>query len=208
MPTPLKKRLAGRPPRRARVVSRDLVLTTALSLLEEGGLQAVTMRALARRLAVDPMAPYHYFRSKDAILRAAAARAYSDLEVLSPSGADWRQRLVSLATGYLAFLARSGELLRYLSGRRGATEAPARSFDAHFLQAVEPLSLPKPLYRAARDAFVDFIHGFSLAPQGRDDGRRRREFIAELGIVLAGIASTAARSDSAGARRPVTGPPG
>jgi AcrR family transcriptional regulator len=169
------------------VVSRDLVLTTALALLEEGGLEAVTMRALARRLAVDPMAPYHYFPDKDAILHAAAARVYSELRVKVPSAAGWRDRLVALANAYLALLARSGELLRYLSTRQEAVELPARTFDAYFKVAVEPLTMPDPVYEAARGALVDFIHGFSLALQGRGSAKSRRDFKAELDVVLAGI---------------------
>jgi AcrR family transcriptional regulator len=182
-----KSRRAGRPKGSKFVVSRESVLTAALELLELGGLSAFTMRALARRLRVDPMAPYHYFPDKHAILRAAAAQAYSSIEFEIPASADPRRRLVGLGTSYLAFLSRSGELLRYLTARDEAAAAPARDFDVQFRTAVAALPFAKSDYETARDAFVDFVHGFSLAVRGEPSPALRRKFERELTVIIAGI---------------------
>jgi len=169
-----------RPPR----LSRDLLLRETLRLLEEGGLRAVTMRALAQRLGIDPMAAYHYFPDKDALLRAAAARAYERMRVPRLPRASWRARLESLARAYLAMLARSRELLRYVTAHAATTaRAPAAIFDAHFRDAIEPLRLPPRTREIAQHAFVDFLHGVALA--GRVPWPRVR---AELRVIIEGIA--------------------
>src|SRR6476646_2959912 len=54
----------GRPSR----ITRDVVLSCALRLVDEGGLTALTMAAAARELAVTPMALYRHVRSKDDLL--------------------------------------------------------------------------------------------------------------------------------------------
>jgi AcrR family transcriptional regulator len=48
---------------------RDELLATALALFMEGGLEAVTMRALATRVGVSTMTPYRYFEDKSHLLR-------------------------------------------------------------------------------------------------------------------------------------------
>jgi TetR/AcrR family tetracycline transcriptional repressor len=59
----------GRPPRgSAPGLSRIRVLGEALALVDEEGVEEVTMRKLARRLGVDPMSLYNHVDNKDAIL--------------------------------------------------------------------------------------------------------------------------------------------
>ena len=48
---------------------RDELLSTALALFMESGLEAVTMRAVATRVGVSAMTPYRYFEDKGHLLR-------------------------------------------------------------------------------------------------------------------------------------------
>jgi len=48
---------------------RAAALDAAMVLFSQGGLQAVTMRAVAARLRVSPMTPYRYFEGKADLLR-------------------------------------------------------------------------------------------------------------------------------------------
>lgn len=54
----------GRPP----TIDRDAVLDAALHLLDDEGVEALTMRRLASELGVSAMAPYRYVGSKDELL--------------------------------------------------------------------------------------------------------------------------------------------
>lgn len=67
----------GRPP----AIDRETVLDTATRLLDDEGVQALTMRRLAGELGVSTMAPYRHVGSKDELLmvlvdRLAARLAY------------------------------------------------------------------------------------------------------------------------------------
>ncbi|WP_280416097.1 TetR/AcrR family transcriptional regulator [Nocardia carnea] len=54
----------GRPPR----LSRAQILTAAGELIDKDGADALTMRRLAARLGVTPMAVYHHVRNKEELL--------------------------------------------------------------------------------------------------------------------------------------------
>jgi len=55
------------------VLLREQIVSAALGLVEESGLDAVTMRSLARRLGYSPASLYMHFRGKEELLRAVAA---------------------------------------------------------------------------------------------------------------------------------------
>jgi AcrR family transcriptional regulator len=169
------------------------VLVTALAVLEDEGLASVTIRALARRLGVDPMALYHYFDDRDELLVAAAARAYGELVVRPPPRGSWRAGLTALADDYVGLLARSGELLRYVTTNARAAALPTALFAERFHAVTAPLRLSQRNRRMAHDAFVDLLHGFSIAvPRSGLAPAMRRQLRGELAIVFAGIASLCA----------------
>ena len=181
----MPRRRPGRPGKP--VVGRERVLAGALALLEEGGLSAVTMRGLARRLRVDPMALYHYYGDRDALLQAAADVAYARLRVPATRTASCRARLETLATAYLELLAGAGELLRYVTARPGASRGPERRFEPLFRHAVASIALTPRQHRLARDTFVDFLHGFALALSAGLTASMRRRLRQELRLISAGI---------------------
>lgn len=185
-----RRRRVGRPSLSEGGIDPGSILDAAHALLLEGGLAAVTLRALARRLGVDAMAPYHHFDDKDAILVALAERIYAGLEVdLRAPG--HRERLRSLATAYVALLVDElGELTPYLARAEPRALGPERRFDQLFRRAVEPLALSPKRLAVAQHAFVDFLHGFALARRAGDPAMKRA-LSAELGVFMAGIEAMA-----------------
>jgi AcrR family transcriptional regulator len=75
---------------------RQEILDAALALAGEKGLDAVSMRAVAERTGVTPMALYPYVGSKAALLDGMVGRLLAEL-VPEDAGPDWRQRLRALA---------------------------------------------------------------------------------------------------------------
>ena len=67
-------------------LSEDHILTEALALVDEAGLDGLTTRALGRRLGVDPTAIYRYFRNKEELLRALAEHIVNDSRALDAEG--------------------------------------------------------------------------------------------------------------------------
>jgi TetR/AcrR family transcriptional regulator, tetracycline repressor protein len=64
----------GRP--RVPILSRPMILRTALEIVDESGLEALSIRRLATELGVKSASLYNHFPNKDAILAGAAELAF------------------------------------------------------------------------------------------------------------------------------------
>jgi AcrR family transcriptional regulator len=86
-----------RGPRRA--LTEDEILDAALSLLDEGGANAASVRGIAASVGVAPNAVYTYFPDKAAVIKALAERLLGELDqsVFADRGQPWRHRVESLA---------------------------------------------------------------------------------------------------------------
>ncbi|MFK7894799.1 MAG: TetR/AcrR family transcriptional regulator [Myxococcota bacterium] len=86
---------------------RDALCASATELFAQDGYEAVTMRALAKRLGCSPMTPYRYFENKteifDAVRSAAASRFADAIEQGGRSDKDLRQSLRAMAQAYMNF---------------------------------------------------------------------------------------------------------
>ncbi|WP_433828999.1 TetR/AcrR family transcriptional regulator [Actinoplanes sp. CA-015351] len=83
---------------------RRLILDQALALVDERGLAAMSMRAVAERVGLTSMALYPYVGGKDALLDGLVdllhlelGTAFGDPAELDPAGIDWRRRLRALS---------------------------------------------------------------------------------------------------------------
>lgn len=77
---------------------RRLILDQALALVDEQGLGAMSMRAVAQRVGLTSMALYPYVGGKDALLDGLVDLLHLELGAVcaGPGDADWRQRLRAL----------------------------------------------------------------------------------------------------------------
>jgi len=83
------------------VLSRERILLAGLALVDEEGLDAVSMRKLARRLDVDPMSLYNHVDGKDALLDGIAEVLLAAIPA-PPAEADLRETMSALAHGFRA----------------------------------------------------------------------------------------------------------
>src|SRR6056297_2532150 len=84
---------------------RRMLIRTTATMLEEGGLKAVTMRALSARIGISHAAPYRHFRHKAALMAAVAEdgfdRLAEQLERLDGAwGGEPLERFRTSACGY------------------------------------------------------------------------------------------------------------
>jgi AcrR family transcriptional regulator len=82
-------------------LSEGLILDTALRILREEGLDAVTMRRLATELDTGPASLYVYIRNRDELLNALLDRIGGMVELEEPDPARWREQLHRLVGGLL-----------------------------------------------------------------------------------------------------------
>jgi AcrR family transcriptional regulator len=67
---------------------RRALLEASLELIEENGLEALSLREVARRAGVSPGAPYHHFESREALLAALALDGFTRLEEVMTRARD------------------------------------------------------------------------------------------------------------------------
>jgi AcrR family transcriptional regulator len=82
-------------------LSEDLILDTAMRVLREEGLEAVTMRRLAGELDTGPASLYVYIRNREQLLNALVERISGMVELEEPDPARWRQQVHRLVEGIL-----------------------------------------------------------------------------------------------------------
>ena len=80
-------------------LSEDVILDTALRMLREEGLDAVTMRRLATELDTGPASLYVYIRNRDELLNALLDRISGMVELEEPDPARWREQVHRLVDG-------------------------------------------------------------------------------------------------------------
>ncbi|MGD9892249.1 MAG: TetR/AcrR family transcriptional regulator [Dehalococcoidia bacterium] len=85
-------------------LTRALVVEQALSLADAHGLDAVTIRRLAKDLGVTPMALYWHFRNKDQLLDGMVDRIYAGLDGTVDDAASWQEQFRSLLNQLIAVL--------------------------------------------------------------------------------------------------------
>jgi AcrR family transcriptional regulator len=78
-------------PRKARL-TRELVLSTALELVDAEGLDALTMRRLGQELGRDPMSLYRYAANRAALLDGVTEMVLNELAIF-PDDPDWQAQL-------------------------------------------------------------------------------------------------------------------
>jgi AcrR family transcriptional regulator len=77
-------------------LSRELVLSTALELVDAEGLDALTMRRLGQELGRDPMSLYRYAANRAALLDGVSELVLNEL-LIFPDDPDWQAQLRRIA---------------------------------------------------------------------------------------------------------------
>lgn len=97
-------------------LSRPRIVRTALRLVDEKGLAALTMRALATELNVSPMALYNHVRDKEELVDLMVDLMLGEVDT-APTEGDWLAQLRALVCSYHRTLATHHNLARVYSGR-------------------------------------------------------------------------------------------
>lgn len=87
---------------------RQLLIDTALDLLDRDGVEAVTIRAVARASGVSHAAPANHFADRRTLLTALAVQCFADLAAGASAARDAaspapRARIIAFADAYVAY---------------------------------------------------------------------------------------------------------
>lgn len=112
-------------------LSRDRVLRAALDLVDDEGVDALTMRRLGRALGVEAMSLYGYVSSKDDLIEGVVELVFRQMPRIEPGRPDpWQQRVRRHAAAYRAVLLDHPKAVRLVAGRPLVTEGTAGFVDS------------------------------------------------------------------------------
>ncbi len=155
---------------RAAQISRSAVLDAAFGLADDEGLPAVTMRAVAGRLGVTPMALYRHVRDKDELLDGLVELLLSTLPTPA-DGTPWEEQLAGLADG-IRRTARAHPAVFGLLLTRPAATAPALRVRDSVLAILRATGQPPELVPRLERLLTTFVLGFAISESsGRFTGR-------------------------------------
>jgi AcrR family transcriptional regulator len=134
-----------------RAVIRARIQTAALTLHREGGLEAVTMRAVAERAGLSSAALYSYFDNRQTLLQSLwyepAAAAVRRSRLVASRTPDPVKRIEAILGVYLDLARKNPEVFRgaFLFVRPGSMEAPP-------IQKLETLDFHRLICEAVKEA--------------------------------------------------------
>ncbi|MGB6578089.1 MAG: TetR/AcrR family transcriptional regulator [Streptosporangiaceae bacterium] len=104
---------------------RTTLLTEAERTLRDDGLEALSLRDLARQAGVSHAAPRRHFADRQALLDALAEAGFTRLgdeihKAIGGAGQDYEARLRAVAAGYVRFAIRDAALLELMFGAKNA----------------------------------------------------------------------------------------
>ncbi|MEU6556372.1 TetR/AcrR family transcriptional regulator C-terminal domain-containing protein [Streptomyces sp. NPDC046915] len=89
----------GRPPKGAPQLTRQAIVTATLKVIDIDGIDAVSMRSVARILGVDPKSLYNHVAGKDGLLDAVAEEILGSMHLPEPTG-DLRDDLLAIGHAF------------------------------------------------------------------------------------------------------------
>ncbi|MFF2809666.1 TetR/AcrR family transcriptional regulator [Streptomyces sp. NPDC058000] len=158
VPEPQRRR--RRPTKQGVVLSRQLIVETALRLVGQHGSEALTVRRLGAALGADPSAVYRYFRNTDDLLLAVADELIGRAQHgWQPTG-DWRADLREIGLRiHRAYQAHPQAALLAAHRTTGRTHE-TRAVEA-ILGVLRGAGFPDPDAVRIYHAFVDQSLGFA-----------------------------------------------
>ncbi|WP_104044362.1 TetR/AcrR family transcriptional regulator C-terminal domain-containing protein [Arthrobacter sp. ZGTC412] len=137
-------------------LSRDLVLSTALALVDEEGLDALTMRRLGQELHRDPMSLYRYAANRAALLDGVTEVVLDELTIF-PDDPDWQAQLRRIAHDFRLMALRHPKVMPLLVTRPLSTPLGLRP-----LGTLRPLERILALLIDAGFAPADALHVYRV----------------------------------------------
>ena len=81
---------------RPRSLTPEQIAAAALAVIDEDGLAALTMRAVAARLRMGTMSLYRYVADREQLEGLVVESVLGRVDLVPPAGADWREQLAVL----------------------------------------------------------------------------------------------------------------
>jgi AcrR family transcriptional regulator len=144
---------------------KDQILDAAIELADERGMDAVSMRAVAERVGVTPMALYPHVGSKAALLEGMLGRILAELTFDVETGRDrlsWQERLSDLGHAARGLVRRRPWVAALIFARPSVAPDAARVVDEIY-QALLDAGVPEAEVPRLERLVSTFVIGYAAS---------------------------------------------
>lgn len=142
-------------------LTRERILEEALRLVDEEGLQALTMRALGKRLGVDPMSVYNHVAGKAALRQGIGELLWAELERSTDRDEDWRASMRTFAAAVRRLAREHPNAYPLLLTGRKVTPAPGLRLFASQLDALQAAGYDESRAAEILRAVFGYAYGYA-----------------------------------------------
>jgi len=147
-------------------LTQDRILNAAMALVDDEGIDALTMRALAKRLGVEAPSLYKHVANKDEILDGLCGAVFSTAASFAePQGEAWPDQLRMYCSGYRATLLSHPNLTATVATRPVLTE-PGMAMVELALFTIQETGLDAETARKLLNVIVSTVTGLVLNELG------------------------------------------
>ncbi|MEU2777729.1 TetR family transcriptional regulator [Streptomyces sp. NPDC007162] len=159
------------------------IYAAALRLIDEDGVEALTMRKLATALDANPMSLYHHVPNKEAVLRGVTRMVGAQFRTVTLEDAPWQERIRLLAMDFRTLAHRHPELMAYSFSHQPDFIQPDDPFWTALTAIVAAAGVPRSEVSEIAALMVAVVIGVlaaelngslhqwsTLKPPGLDDG--------------------------------------
>lgn len=163
-------RKPGRPAD-GKTITREVIVCEALALLSSDGVDGLTMRALATRVGITPMAIYHHFGDRDGLVRELAELVYAG--VSASTAADPVARAQALLISYYTKVLAHPSLTLAIFARPALFPAEAHRITETLISLLREAGHASDRALCWAHILIDYVHGSALAAAAQSPGQAK-----------------------------------
>lgn len=179
--------------RRGAPLSLDEICSTALRLIDRGGVEGLSMRKLAAELDVNPMSVYHHVDGKEALLARVCETVTSRLAMPPDDGSPWQDQLKALALAYHRHAREHPAMWNYVHNHPEFVEDRRLPLWQALYRILRAAGVPEDELRRTGDVLHAFVSGFVFAEtRGHltdDPDEIERSFDVAIQMIIYGLAA-------------------
>ena len=141
-------------------LDRERLLHGAMAIADAEGNSALTMRSLAKKLGVKPMAIYHHVANKEEILDGIIDMVFAEFD-LPPADTDWKTAMRQRAVSARRVLARHSWAIPLMASRTNPGPETLRHHDA-VVGTLRRAGFSIEMAAHAYSLLDSYIYGFAL----------------------------------------------
>lgn len=147
-------------------LNRDAVLRAAQAIIDERGLEACTMRAVAAELGVEAMSLYWHVPNKEALLDGVIELMIAEMDVPYTRDGDWTDALRSAARTFRRVVLSHRNALPLLASRPLPAYAAGTRITEDAITALEGGGFDRPTAIQAARTVSRYVMGFTFGERG------------------------------------------